>query len=333
MRSVVMKRKTLAEPPIIHRARIETYELPVEITLKDGTFTLKDTSGGDYPENGEDLRYGRDGYEIAFYKNGAIKKLGIGEKTARDCTLSCSLGEVFIQGGRPFPLMFWEDGSLKQCTVDDVMQVEVYGKKVQIPVGGLLRFQRDGSVWAYTTDQKISYIIGKETYTANDTVLELPEYSNTFDTVVLDEKGSVEQLLDPRGTKFLVQSFYPSGEIKKCVHDTYFMLGNKEGYVHIYYSSYDHAIHLRVELRDSTKYGHEVVYETFIGQDVYMLYFGDDGFPSSYDAIQPISGVTPGNLAELRIDSSFLCLTKMSEDDEFIVSKERIRNLKFIESY
>lgn len=355
------------QPPIIHRAfiadRYSQKELSAEITLKAGTFTLKDTHhDGMYAP--EYLRYGIDGYEIAFYKSGAIKKLGIGVETAKDCTLTCSLGEVFAQSTSRFPLMFWEDGSLKQCTVDDVLQVEIYGKKVQIPVGGLLRFRRDGSVWAYTTDQKISYKIGKETYTANDSdasVLsidgdlgyihsDVSAYGKEpFDTVVLDEKGTGEQFLNVKnGTLFLAQSFYPSGRVKKGTNGyntTYgngFILENKKGFAFVIndrgYARLIAAPKGREPYNSSFK-----LYKASIASNVYMLYFADNGFPSSYDVIQPISGL-PLTLAlddnlsvlvsEYRLGDGddWLFFLQMTEDDEFIISKERIRNLKFEET-
>lgn len=365
------------QPPIIHRAFIvngysqKEHKLPAEITLKAGTFTLKDTSydSMDVPES---LRYGIDGYEIAFYKSGAIKKLGIGTETAKDCTLTCSLGEVFAQSTRRFPLMFWEDGSLKQCTVDDVLQVEIYGKKVQIPVGGLLRFRRDGSVWAYTTDQKISYKIGKETYTANDSdasVLSIDSDGyirsdanamraygkEPFDTVVLDEKGTAEQFLNivTRGPLFLAQSFYPSGRVKKgtngndAVYGNGFILENKKGFAYVT-GDYTGQATLRAAPKGREPYNSSLkLYKASIASNVYMLYFADNGFPSSYDVIQPISGL-PLTLAlddnlialvsEYRLGDNntwrngWLFFLQMTEDDEFIISKERIRNLKFEET-
>ena len=351
------------QPPIIHKAMIDhtgTW-LPAEITLKAGTFTLKDSTYAGR-DNIEGLRYGRDGYGISFYKSGAIKTLGIGKETAKDCTLTTSLGEVFAKETGIFPLMFWEDGSLKQCTVDDVLQVEIYGKKVQIPVGGLLRFRRDGSVWAYTTDQKISYKIGKETYTANDSdasVLSISsgylmdgiDYRDTkkpFDTVVLDEKGTAEQFLDKWG-KFLAQSFYPSGRVKKCMNgyggdgnNVGFILENKKGFAYIGRIG---SLVAAPQGRDHNYYTSSKCYYASIAPNVYMLYFADNGFPSSYEVIQPISGIplTLDNLAELAeecrfaddysssLDKSLKFFLQMPEDDEFIVSKERIRNLKFSE--
>ena len=355
------------QPPIIHKAMIGDDStgprLPAEITLKAGTFTLKDSTYAGR-NNIEGLRYGRDGYCISFYKSGAIKTLGIGKKTAKDCTLTTSIGEVFAEKTGAFPLMFWEDGSLKQCTVDDVLQVEIYGKKVQIPVGGLLRFRRDGSVWAYTTDQKISYKIGKETYTANDSdasVLSIDDgylmdgidYRDTkqpFDTVVLDEKGTAEQFLNSKSfdNEFLAQSFYPSGRVKKCTNGSGggngvgFILENKKGFAYI-----DKETDLLVAApqgRDHNYYTSSKLYYASIAPNVYMLYFADNGFPSSYEVIQPISGIplTLDNLKELAEEyrfgdsnSLYKSLTfflQMTEDDEFIVSKERIRNLKFTDS-
>lgn len=353
------------QPPIIHKARIANGstgpQLPAEITLKAGTFTLKDTRY-DSMYAPESLRYGIDGYEIAFYKSGAIKKLGIGVKTAKDCTLTCSLGEVFAQSTGRFPLMFWENGSLKQCTVDDVLQVEIYGKKVQIPVGGLLRFRRDGSVWAYTTDQKISYKIGKETYTANDSdasVLSIDVYNGyihsdvsgygkeTFDTVVLDEKGTAEQFFNVKnGTRFLAQSFYPSGRVKKGTDGKGFILENKKGFAFV--TDDRGGARLIAAPKGREPYNSSFkLYKASIASNVYMLYFADNGFPSSYDVIQPISGL-PLTLAlddnlsvlvsEYRLGDGntwregLLFFLQMTEDDEFIISKERIRNLKFEET-
>ena len=354
------------QPPIIHKAMIgDKYRgtwLPAEITLKAGTFTLKDSTCAGR-DNIEGLRYGRDGYDISFYKSGAIKTLGIGKETAKDCTLTTSLGEVFAKETDAFPLMFWEDGSLKQCTVDDVLQVEIYGKKVQIPVGGLLRFRRDGSVWAYTTDQKISYKIGKETYTANDSDASVPSIRNgelidgrdygypkePFNTVVLDEKGTAEQFLNNESSsdKFLAQSFYPSGRVKKCTsgygHGVGFILENKKGFAYI-----DKETDLLVAApqgRDHSYYTSSKLYYASIAPNVYMLYFADNGFPSSYEVIQPISGIplTLDNLNELAkeyrfdgsnsLNDSLMFFLQMTEDDEFIVSKERIRNLKFTDSW
>jgi len=357
------------QPPIIHKAMIGDDHtgtwLPAEITLKAGTFTLKDsTCAGRH--NIEGLRYGRNGYDISFYKSGAIKTLGIGKETAKDCTLTTSLGEVFAEKTGTFPLMFWEDGSLKQCTVDDVLQVEIYGKKVQIPVGGLLRFRRDGSVWAYTTDQKISYKIGKETYTANDSdasvlsisdgyLMDGSDYGYTkkpFDTVVLDEKGTAELFLNSSSGEFLAQSFYPSGRVKKCTNGygygngVGFILENKKGFAYI--DNKDNKIGLLVAApqgRDHSYYTSSKLYYASIAPNVYMLYFADNGFPSSYEVIQPISGIplTLDNLKELAeeyrfddsssLNKSLTFFLQMTEDDEFIVSKERIRNLKFTDSW
>ena len=359
------------QPPIIHKAMIGNDStgprLPAEITLKAGTFTLKDSTYTGI-RSVEGLRYGMDRYDISFYKSGAIKKLGIGKETAKDCTLTTSLGEVFAEKTGTFPLMFWEDGSLKQCTVDDVLQVEIYGKKVQIPVGGLLRFRRDGSVWAYTTDQKISYKIGKETYTANDSdasvlsisggyLMDGSDYGYTkkpFNTVVLDEKGTAEQFLNSKSSsdEFLAQSFYPSGRVKKCTNGygygngVGFILENKKGFAYI--DNEDNKIGLLVAApqgRDHSYYTSSKLYYASIAPNVYMLYFADNGFPSSYEVIQPISGIplTLDNLKELSeeyrfgdsgsLNKSLTFFLQMTEDDEFIVSKERIRNLKFTDSW
>ena len=355
------------QPPIIHRAMIKNDKLPTEITLKAGIFTLKDV-GVSNIQGAEGLRYGMDGYDISFYKSGAIKKLSIGANTATDCTLTCPIGEVFAKAPDRFPLMFWEDGSLKQCTVDDVMQVEIHGKKVQIPVGGLLRFHRDGSVWAYTTDQKISYTIGKETYTANDFDAPVPTtipvnyapgeliWRSPFDTVVLDEKGAVKQILnlnlDEKETLykeiFLVQSFYPSGKVKKCGGGTGFKLENQKGLAYITWTITTDGIEAELTAypQGIDLYYYSKQYRAPISLNVYMLYFADNGIPSSYDAIQPISGITftSDNLTALAEEyrfahdsnfefGPFFLLLQMTEDDEFIISKERIRNLEFTERY
>ena len=87
------------------------------------------------------------------------------------------------------------------------------------------------------------------------------------------------------------------------------------------------------------------LYNASIAPNVYMLYFADNGFPSSYEVIQPISGIplTLDNLKELSeeyrfgdsgsLNKSLTFFLQMTEDDEFIVSKERIRNLKFTDSW
>lgn len=187
----------------------------------------------------EDLRYGIDEYDISFYRSGAIKKLETGEETAKDCTLTCSLGEVFVKANS-FPLMFWEDDSLKRG---------------------------------------ISFMLK-------------------------NKKGSAS--IEQNNIGEAILTAYPQGRANS------------------YYSS-------------------SKEYWAAIAPNVYMLYFADNGFPSSYDVIQPINGLTLtfNNFVELTIECRFgnyydngrswPFFLQMTEDDEFIISKERIRNLEFTE--
>ena len=95
--------------------------------------------------------------------------------------------------------------------------------------------------------------------------------------------------------------------------------------------------------RANSYYSSSKEYGATIAPNVYMLYFADNGLPSSYDVIQPISGLTLtfNNFVELTIECRFgnyydngrrwPFFLQMTEDDEFIISKERIRNLEFTE--
>lgn len=368
--------------PIIHKANIylnkddfdqnNVLENPVSITTKAGNFILKDLSEridaayayeGDYYTawyDPEELRYGIDGYGISFYKSGAIEKLYIGKNTAKDCVLTTSLGDIFCTPSYNFPLMFWEDGSLKQCTIDDVMQVEIYGKKVQIPLGGILRFRKDGSVWAYTTDQRISFTIGKKTYTTNDEnggvlagintgrELSLKDDANgnvlAFNTVVLDEKGKLEEALaisgggrQKEGFAFLVKKFYDSGEVKKS--GSHFFLENSAGYADSGDPYFDYVGLSAVPNTKTRDFGRLICYdvtdatENLLYANIHMLFFGDNGFPSSFDTYETVQNLILVKNVKFYYEYGGLInradVVSMTEDSEFIISKERKRNLKF----
>lgn len=170
-----------------------------------------------------------DGWEngrITCYKDGSIWK-GAKIKDLKNGVLQTSLGEIFPDSDY---ISLWQDGSVRECYVGEVMQETIAEKKVQIPEHGFLAFRKDGSVCGYTTGLETEYKIGEKTYTANKE-FQLPKVINEyggydesayikFNTILLDEKNQVREVRwqksnsQPRD----ILTFYPSGAIHRCIY-------------------------------------------------------------------------------------------------------------------
>ena len=303
------------------------------------------------PNNIEDFKYGFDGFSISFYKNGEIEKV---YQSNYEC--ETSLGKVFC--GNSFPLMFWEDGSLKQCSLDDALLVDIYGKKVSIPVGGLLRFRKDGTVQAYTSNQKIQYSIGKKTYISNETIevysQKWDNFEINFDTVVFDDKGKICQLLkvlDRDRDESLVQvsDFYDSGNVKKMKPENKdkerfpasckFLTENGKGYTQLITPIFGRRGVTKLQINPEKRRTNSlkgIHSEINSGERIYMLYFADDGYPSSYSIVKTLYSIdNPFDedgivLNEYKLPNIY-CLLELTEESEFVIQNERIKNFKIIQ--
>jgi len=64
-----------------------------------------------------------------------------------------------------------------------------------------------------------------------------------------------------------------------------------------------------------------------------MLFFGDNGFPSSFDTYETVQNLILVKNVKFYYEYGGLInradVVSMTEDSEFIISKERKRNLKF----
>ena len=165
-----------------------------------------------------------DGWEngrITCYKDGSIWK-GAKIKDLKNGVLKTSLGEIFPDSDY---ISLWQDGSVRECCVGEVMMETIVEKKVQIPEHGLLAFRKDGSVCGYTTGLEAEYKIGEKIYTANKE-FQLPKPAGYYDesdcvkfnTILLDEKNQVREVLwqKSNGQTCDILTFYPSGAIHRA---------------------------------------------------------------------------------------------------------------------
>ena len=249
------------------------------------------------------------GDDLTFYRDGSIRS-GIYIQDEKNGTLKTSLGDIYcyngfdsVKNGHIFgqhkSVELWQDGSIRECLAGEVMLETINGVRVQIPRYGLLRFRKDGSLCAYTTELETEYKIGNYTYTANKTNEGL-----SFNTVGFDENGIPSQFLDVDLRSYgkiynVVTKFYPSGAIWKGIGTWYSEDGTRIAYVERYgwlsisNPTYD-DYYIKGTFEKNPDEG--LVFGAVVPGQVRLVHFGKDGSPESYECYKTVSGIDIFNI-------------------------------------
>ena len=265
------------------------YAIIREASLPYCTYLTFKTKAGEFKAGNN----GSGASVIKFYRDGTIWNGSIKLLDQENGIVKTSLDDIF--GG--YGILLWQDGSIRECSTDEVMIETIYGKKVQIPRYGRLAFRKDGSVCAYSTELQTEYTVGKRTYTANKEgelkrkVADTTQWKEdtTFNSIRLNENNEIDGM---GFDSYSVNAFYPSGAVWKYGEYRYEWFSEDGEHT----ARIDHLG--RLKLGSLPRYeSWDSEYKTAIaklpvGECIRNIYFGADGKPESYDCYKTVQNLS-----------------------------------------
>lgn len=222
---------------------------------------------------------------LTFYENGNVKKGFLAKSPETPVIIDDN--EVFIKGpkekyDRNLWIEFYNDGTIKTFTSDELCMTNQGGVKLNIPAGSRIVLHKNGKIQKCTTSnnniitvKSKSYELNKSTYLFNQDgslkgfyagfASEDKNYSGYADAFYDD--GSVKRLINSNEEqdfsnsnyfrKFVYAFFNQKGQVFYA-HDVYNVNYVKNNYSYYYFQPEDYV------------------------ENVAMIYFDDNGIPSSY---------------------------------------------------